>query len=92
MELAAFVVILALFAGAALILWGLFAFVRALLRPTAPVHSRTMNSDSGDTIDGMNEGDLHSGPYGYSPGTAYPETQYGSGFDPDAEWNHEDRD
>jgi hypothetical protein len=29
----------------------------------------------------MNEGDVHSGPAGYSPGTAYPETQYGSGFD-----------
>ena len=37
----------------------------------------------------MNEGDVHSGPHGYSPMTAYPETQYGSGFDPDAEWNHE---
>jgi hypothetical protein len=40
----------------------------------------------------MNEGDIHSGPYGYSPGTAYPETQYGSGFDPDAEWNRDGRD
>ena len=38
--------------------------------------------------DGMNEGDYHSGPHGYSPGTAYPETQYGSGFDEEAEWNH----
>jgi len=37
--------------------------------------------------DGMNEGDYHSGPYGYSPGTAYPHTQYGSGFDEDEEWN-----
>jgi hypothetical protein len=36
--------------------------------------------------DGMNEGDYHSGPYGYSPGTAYPNTQYGSGFDEEAEW------
>jgi len=35
----------------------------------------------------MNEGDVHSGPSGYSPGTAYPETQYGSGFDEEAEWN-----
>lgn len=38
--------------------------------------------------DGMNEGDYHSGPHGYSPGIAYPETQYGSGFDEEAEWNH----
>lgn len=48
--------------------------------------------NSGDAIDGMNEGDLHGGPFGYSPGTAYPETQYGSGFNPEAEWNHDDRD
>lgn len=27
----------------------------------------------------MNEGDFHSGPNGYSPNTAYPETFYGSG-------------
>ena len=37
--------------------------------------------------DGMNQGDYHSGPAGYSPNTAYPETQYGSGFDKEAEWN-----
>lgn len=35
----------------------------------------------------MNDGDVHSGPDGYSPNTAYPETQYGSGFDEEAEWN-----
>jgi len=38
-------------------------------------------------FDGMNEGDYHSGPYGYTPGVAYPGTQYGSGFDEDEEWN-----
>lgn len=37
------------------------------------------------------EGNVHSGPYGYSPNTAYPETQYGSMFNPDAEWNHEEQ-
>jgi len=46
-------------------------------------------SAAGDEIDGMNEGDYHSGPAGYSPMTAYPETQYGSGFDEDAEWHEE---
>lgn len=35
----------------------------------------------------MDQGDYHSGPDGYSPNTAYPETQYGSGFDEEAEWN-----
>jgi hypothetical protein len=37
----------------------------------------------------MNEGDIHSGPHGYSPNTAYTETQYGSRFDEEAEWNEE---
>ena len=38
----------------------------------------------------MNEGDFHSGPNGYSPNTAYPDTFYGSGMDDDEEdeWNH----
>jgi hypothetical protein len=35
----------------------------------------------------MNQGDYHSGPEGYSANTAYPETQYGSGFDEDAAWH-----
>ena len=35
----------------------------------------------------MNQGDYHSGPEGYSPNTAYPETQYGSNFDEEADWN-----
>lgn len=38
----------------------------------------------------MDQGDYHSGPEGYSPNTAYPETQYGSMFDEDAEWNEGD--
>jgi hypothetical protein len=38
----------------------------------------------------MNEGDIHSGPHGYSPNTAYTETQYGSRFDEDADWNEEE--
>lgn len=33
----------------------------------------------------MDEGDLHSGPDGYSPNTAYPDTFYGSGMDDDEE-------
>ncbi len=39
----------------------------------------------------MDEGDIHSGPHGYSPNTAYPETQYGSRFDEEAEWNEEEQ-
>ena len=39
----------------------------------------------------MDQGDYHSGPFGYSPNTAYPETQYGSMFDEEADWNEEHR-
>ena len=92
MEVIAFIFILCLLAGAVLILWGIIAFVRAVLAPTSTGQQRLITRDQGDTNDGMNEGDIHSGPYGYSPGTAYPETQYGSGFDPDAEWNRDERD
>lgn len=35
--------------------------------------------DSNREGDGMNEGDLRSGSEGYSPNTAYPDSQYGSG-------------
>ena len=44
-------------------------------------------NSSSSTAETMNQGDYHSGPAGYSANTAYPETQYGSGFDEDAEWN-----
>jgi hypothetical protein len=40
--------------------------------------------------DPMDQGDYHSGPHGYSPNTAYTETQYGSNFDEDADWNEGD--
>ena len=40
-------------------------------------------------VEEMDQGDYHSGPERYSPNTAYPETQYRSGFDEDAEWNEE---
>jgi hypothetical protein len=48
------------------------------------------NPQPGQEPTSMNGGDFHSGPEGYSPNTAYPETQYGSGFDEDAEWNEGD--
>ena len=38
----------------------------------------------------MDQGDYHSGPEGYSPNTAYPETQYGSNFDEEADWNEDE--
>ncbi|MDH6536945.1 hypothetical protein [Aurantimicrobium minutum] len=86
---------LLLFGGLVLIIWGFFAFLfamgRALTGSTPPVTQSTTDTAS-DEIDGMNNGDYYNGPHGYSPMTGYPETQYGSGFDPDAEWNHEEHD
>jgi hypothetical protein len=35
---------------------------------------------------GMNEGDYHSGPHGYSPNTAYSESEYG-----DRDWEGGER-
>jgi hypothetical protein len=41
---------------------------------------------TGKSVSGssMNEGDYHSGPHGYSPNTAYSETEYG-----DPNWEDE---
>jgi hypothetical protein len=80
--------------GLALIIWGFIAFIRGigkLLSSPSPQPRRPLTPAS-DEIDGMNNGDYYNGPHGYSPMTGYPETQYGSGFDPDAEWDHEERD
>jgi hypothetical protein len=50
---------------------------------------KVSQSNQAEPDTSMNEGDFHSGPAGYSPNTAYPETQYGSGFDEEADWNEE---
>jgi hypothetical protein len=52
-------------------------------------HSTPRHPIQNKPIEKMDQGDYHSGPHGYSPNTACPETQYGSGFDEDAEWNEE---
>ena len=57
-----------------------------LTRDTYIPPKQSKPQPSSDSTPLMNEGDYHSGPAGYSPNTAYPETQYGSGFDQDAEW------
>jgi hypothetical protein len=66
----------------------MFSFLKRLFgisNATPPqVVQRPVNSP-------MDEGDIHSGPHGYSPNTAYPETQYGSRFDEEAEWNEEEQ-
>lgn len=74
------------------IIWKMFVFFLQILFGANTGPRTTTTADSGDEIDGMNEGDLHSGPHGYSPNTAYPQTQYGSGFDDEADWAHEHED
>ena len=71
-------------------------FVGVMRMGTTPVNQqpktnapRATTTNTGMTAE--EEGNVHSGPYGYSPHTAYPETQYGSLFNPDAEWNHEEQ-
>ena len=58
-------------------------FGGAMRAVRSPTNTRGMTAED--------EGNVHSGPHGYSPNTAYPETQYGSDFDPDADWNEGDR-
>jgi hypothetical protein len=64
----------------------MFNFLKSLfgtsITTTPQVAQRLVNSP-------MDEGDIHSGPHGYSPNTAYTETQYGSRFDEEADWNEE---
>ena len=49
----------------------IFTFDPSVYKP-----SFDSNSESGPS---MTEGDLRSGPEGYSPNTSYPDTFYGSG-------------
>lgn len=91
MEILGAIMMLVLLAGLGFIIYGFFAFIRALGQSVGSANPATQprNADAADEIDGMNEGDIHSGPYGYSPNTPYPQTQYGSLFNDDAEWAHE---
>ena len=61
----------------------MFRFFRCLLGLETTDQATT---SIGKSVSGMNEGDYHSGPEGYSPNTPYSETQYGSGFDQEADW------
>lgn len=86
------IVLFAMVLGFAWIIWKMFLwFIHVLFSPVGSATSQTTtsSSDAPDEIGGMNEGDLHSGPHGYSPNTAYPDTQYGSGFDEEEDWAQE---
>lgn len=72
--------------------WAVFMIGRAIWRMLGNVDRPRASSPNGTKeMTAEEEGNVHSGPYGYSPNTAYPETQYGSLFNPDAEWNHEEQ-
>jgi hypothetical protein len=74
------------------VVWVAFLTIRAIFRAlfaNSAVPTKDEKVVPGVQDGGMNEGDYHSGPEGYSPMTAYSESQYGSGFDDEAEWNEE---
>ncbi|NBX22935.1 MAG: hypothetical protein EBR52_02240 [Microbacteriaceae bacterium] len=88
-EVVSTIVVVAFVIGLVLIGWFLVALVRALAGSSSGHRNVTRANDSDVDSDGMNPGDYYNGPHGYSPMTGYPQTQYGSGFDPEAQWNHE---
>ena len=61
----------------------MFSFLKRLFGSPAAAPAQTSQRPVDSKMD---EGDFHSGPHGYSPNTAYTETQYGSRFDQEAEW------
>lgn len=86
-----FLLLVAVLAGVFIVVrffWRIF--VGLLRMGTTPVSRPQGSPQRTAAMSAEEEGNVHSGPHGYSPNTAYPETQYGSGFNPDAEWNHEE--
>jgi hypothetical protein len=65
-----------------------FQFLKWLLGLEQNEPTKTTNITLGSAV---NEGDFHSGPEGYSPNTAYPETQNVPAFEEAADWNEEER-
>lgn len=73
-----------LIAGASYILiW----IVKESLGEAKEIATKSLSSESTSTSSGMNEGDFHSGPEGYSPNTGYPDTFYGSGGHDEGDFN-----
>jgi hypothetical protein len=57
---------------------GIFNWFKKILSYDPSIYKPPVE-DTGNDDSGMNEGDFRSGPEGYSPNTAYPESFYGSG-------------
>ena len=77
---AALVAILLLVGGVLLVI-GFFEFIRAITSPLGNASQASSNDD----LDGMDEGDYHNGPGGYSAGSSYRDSYYGGGHDGDHE-------
>ena len=67
----------------------MFQWLRKLLSFDPSVYKE--HPENAQNSAAMDEGSLHSGPEGYSPNTAYPETFYGSIGDQDNENPEHDR-
>jgi hypothetical protein len=92
--MAEFIAILFLIVAVAFVVffvWMVLGFMRWMWRSASKPLAAPSHSGRNLGMSAEEEGNVHSGPYGYSPNTAYPETQYGSLFNPDAEWNHEEQ-
>lgn len=70
------ILVLGLAGLAAWLVWKVLAALAFGASQTWADSDNTSN-DRGDVPNGMNEGDYHSGPEGYEPNTAYPDTYYG---------------
>lgn len=84
MEFIGYLVVSVLVLGFVALSLGLVVFLFSIMTG-ATSSTTTPSSVSEDSS--MNEGDLHSGPEGYSPNTAYPETFYGSGGQDEGDFN-----
>jgi hypothetical protein len=73
------------------LLWAVGWFIKEVFfNPTAAI-TPPSGSARGQSaaVPFMDQGDYHSGPEGYSPNTAYPDTFYGSGDFGDADEHNE---
>jgi hypothetical protein len=84
MELIGYLIVGVLVLGFAAFALGLVVFLFSILTGAT---SSTATPLSGAGNSSMNEGDFHSGPEGYSPNTAYPDTFYGSGGHDEGDFN-----
>jgi hypothetical protein len=84
MEFIGFFIVGVLVLGFAALALGLVVFLFSILTGATSSTATPLNGAGNSS---MNEGDFHSGPEGYSPNTAYPDTFYGSGGHDEGDFN-----